>query len=216
MSITDEWEVADITREASVLAAQVHENENSKFRAQALIRKGDQIMKRNIQDVFKNFSLETVISFAETALKIPDLVEISRKYLDMFFKTISNRGQFYIRALILKATLQSLEANTKGLKAMENVKNARESIKYIFEAIKIISKSEDGQPGKKGPSGAGDKAEESKKNYSFLIYNISICVYNIIRPFFRKGWLLHFLDIVEEVDRLLESVGEPNNDWRAR
>ena len=77
----------------------------------------------------------------------------------------------------------------------------------------MISKNE--SIAKKGAAG-GDKGDDSKRNYSFLIYNISICVYNIIRPFFRKGWLHHFIGIVEDIDKLLEDVEEPNQDWRAR
>jgi hypothetical protein len=214
MSITDEWEVQDLTREAGLQANLIATNENAKLKAQDLISKADSVMKKNIQDVFRTFSLETIISFAETALKIPDRGNLSKEYLDMFFKTVNNKGQFLIRALILKATLKSMEADQLGLKAMGNVQNAREAIKYIFEAIKIIAKGEE-TGGKKGGSAAAG-AEETRRNYSFLIYNISLCVYNIVRPFFRKGWLNHFLDIIEEIDKLLESVEEPNYDWRAR
>lgn len=215
MSITDEFEVIDLTKEASVHALQLHENENAKLSAQSCIIRADNIMKKNIQDVFSNFGLETLISFAETALKVPlaDGRDLASEYLDMFFKTVNNRGQFLVRALILKATLKSNEAQRRGLKAIDNVNNAKEAIKCIFEAIKVISK-DDGQP-KKGAT-SGDKDDENKKNYSFLIYNISVCVYNIIRPFFRKGWLHHFLQIVEDIDKLLENVKEPNEDWRAR
>lgn len=215
MSITDEFEVIDLTKEASVHALQLHENENAKLAAQACITKADGIMKKNIQDVFGNFGLETLISFAETALKVPlaDGRDLASEYLDMFFKTVNNKGQFLVRALILKATLKSNEAQKRGFKAIDNVNNAKEAIKCIFEAIKVIAK-EEGQAKKGGA--AGDKDDENKKNYSFLIYNISVCVYNIIRPFFRKGWLHHFLQIVEDIDKLLESVKEPNEDWRAR
>lgn len=216
MSITDEFEVIDLTKEAAMHALQLHENENAKLSAQACIIKADGIMKKNLQDVFANFGLETLIGFAETALKVPlpdGKGDLASEYLDLFFKTINNKGQFLVRALILKATLKSSEAQKRGLKAMDNVSNAKEAIKCIFEAIKVISKDE-GQAKKGGA--AGDKDDENKKNYSFLIYNISVCVYNIIRPFFRKGWLNYFLQIVEDIDKLLESVKEPNEDWRAR
>jgi hypothetical protein len=216
MSITEEFEVIDLTKEASLHALQINENENAKLAAQNCIIKADAIMKKNIQDVFRNYGLETLISFAETALKIPlpDGLDLATEYLDMFFKMINNKGQFFVRALILKATLKSNEAQKKGLKAMDNVNNAKEAIKSIFEAIKVITKEE--AAGKKPAGGAGDKGLENKKNYSFLIYNISVCVYNIIRPFFRKGWLNYFLNIVEEIDALLDTVEEPNQDWRAR
>lgn len=213
MSITDEFEVIDLTKSASILALQINENEEAKLKAQERIIKADKIMKKNIQGVFTNFGLETIISFAETALKVPlpDNRDLASEYLDIFFKYINNKGQFLVRALILKATLKSNEAQKKSLKAMDNVKNAEQAIEYIFQAIKIISNEQ--STGKKG---GGEKVDEKTKSYSFLIYNISVCVYNIIRPFFRKGWLNHFLKIVQQVDDLLAGVEEPNQDWRAR
>jgi len=49
-----------------------------------------------------------------------------------------------------------------------------------------------------------------------LVYNASLCVYNIIRPFFRTGWKLHFVDILTKVDQLLADVQEPNIIWKTR
>lgn len=215
MSITDEFEVIDLTKMASILALQINENEEAKLKAQERIIKADKIMKKNMHEVFRNFGLETIISFAETALKVPlpDNRDLASEYLDIFFKYINNKGQFLVRALILKATLKSNEAQKKSLKAIDNVKNAEQAIEYIFQAIKIISSE---QAGSKKGGGDSSKADEKTKNYSFLIYNISVCVYNIIRPFFRKGWLNHFLKIVQQVDDLLAGVEEPNQDWRAR
>jgi hypothetical protein len=199
MSITEEWEVQNLTQMANFHVQRIKADESSEEKAQQAIMKADSLMKSNIQEVFKSYGLETIISFAETALKVPNKIYLSQEYLDLFFKQIQNQGQFLIRALILKATLKSMESDEKQLKASENVENTREALKCIVEAIKIISKNED-----------------TKQNYSFLIYNISICVYNIIRPFFRKGWLNRYLDVIEEVDKLLESVKEPNHDWRTR
>lgn len=70
------------------------------------------------------------------------------------------------------------------------------------EAIEIISKPENKIDG--------------KPKYGFLIYNASICVYEIIRPLLRMNWQKHFVDIVEKIDKLFDEVDESDYNWRSR
>lgn len=156
-------------------------------------------MRSKVHIIFQEFGIDTLIQMAEVALKVPQRAELAEFYLDIFFKLRQNDGQFQIRALILKATLQSLESKRKELKADDNVKNAKISLGYLEEAIKLIAKN-----------------VETKKQFSFLIYNASLCVYNIIRPFFRAGWMNQFLEIVLQVEKLLDEVQEPDFNWKVR
>lgn len=48
------------------------------------------------------------------------------------------------------------------------------ALSYVNEAIEIISKPENKIDG--------------KPKYGFLIYNASICVYEIVRPMLRMNW----------------------------
>lgn len=196
---SEEFEVQSLINQAYYYATHIAENESYIEYSKKAIDRADQIMRPHIHEVFKSYSIETLISIGEVALKVPEREELSMYYLDLFFKLITNDGQFYIRALILKATLQSLESDRLGLKADDNVENIQKAFGYVAEAIKLIAKN-----------------PETKKKYSFLIYNISVCVYNIIRPFFRKGWLKPFLQIIQEVDKLLEEAQEPDINWKTR
>ena len=57
---------------------------------------------------------------------------------------------------------------------------------------------------------------ENKTKYSFLIYNTSVCVYEIIRPFLKENWQKNFVEIVEKIDKLFEEVEESDYNWRFR
>lgn len=71
------------------------------------------------------------------------------------------------------------------------------SLAYVTEALDIIKNA--------------DKAK-----YSFLVYNASVCVYNIIRFLLKPGWAKHFTDICKTLDALFDEVDEPDFNWRSR
>ena len=61
-----------------------------------------------------------------------------------------------------------------------------------------------------------DVINENKMKYSFLIYNASVIVYEMIRPFLKPNWIKHFKDIIERFDKLMFEVDEPDYNWRCR
>jgi hypothetical protein len=66
---------------------------------------------------------------------------------------------------------------------------------------------------KEGPSSG---CPNYRQKYWFLIYNCSLCLYNIMRDYFREGYLQHFRDPVRLVKELLqENVGQ-EFDWLGR
>jgi len=62
--------------------------------------------------------------------------------------------------------------NYKGEKVVENLLKA---LTYVTEVINIISKP------------------ENKEKYSFLIYNTTVCVYNIIRFTIKTDWTKNYI-----------------------
>jgi hypothetical protein len=198
MSQLDEREVRELLKDAHFYSLHLNENESYEKLSKECIDKANLIASKNIKEAFVKYSLDTLITFAEVAFKVPDRIDLSEYYLDLFFKMIVSEGHYYIRALLLKATLTSYKAFKNQLKAQMNVDNAKEAIQYVGKALDIIARP------------------ENKQKYNFLVYNASLCVYNIIRPFFRTGWKLYFVDILTRVDTLLEEVQEPNIIWRTR
>ena len=70
------------------------------------------------------------------------------------------------------------------------IKTLKESLDYVGKALDIIAKPAEGKdPKDKDPA-------SNKTKYGFLIYNASICVYNIIRFMLKANWQKNFTDIV--------------------
>lgn len=103
----------------------------------------------------------------------------------------------YLRALLVKARLVALNGHLQLLKGEEMVANLARALSFVNEALDII------------------KLAGSYK-YSFLIYNASVCVYNIIRFMLKPQWTKYFTDIIRTIDSLFDEVDEPDYNWRCR
>lgn len=103
----------------------------------------------------------------------------------------------YIRALLVKARLVALNGHSKMIKGEDVITVLQKSLSYVNEALEIIKN--------------GDKIK-----YSFLIYNASVCVYNIIRYLIKTNWSKYFNEVVKTLDTLFDEVDEPDFNWRCR
>lgn len=104
----------------------------------------------------------------------------------------------YIRALLLKAQLIAKQGFNDLLKAEEMLSCLTSSLSHVYKALELISK------------------DTNKLKYSFLIYNTSVCVYNILRPLLKPLWARNFMDIIEKIDKLFDDVDETDFNWRCR
>jgi hypothetical protein len=104
----------------------------------------------------------------------------------------------YIRALLVKARLIALKAHENLIKAEDMVEALTNALSYVKKALLIIDKN--------------------KAKYAFLVYNSSVCVYNIIRSMIKPNWMKFFVDLVEQIDKLFKTpeVNEPDYNWRCR
>ena len=86
----------------------------------------------------------------------------------------------------------------KLLKAEEMIANLTKALSFVGKAIEIIGRN------------------DNRIKYSFLIYNASICVYEIIRPMLKPSWQKFFVEILERLDKMFDDVEEPDYNWRCR
>ena len=77
------------------------------------------------------------------------------------------------------------------------IQNLQKCLAYVNEGLDIIKNSD-------------------KNKYSFLIYNASICVYNIIRFLIKTNWSKYFTEVMKTLDTLFDEVDEPDFNWRCR
>ena len=64
---------------------------------------------------------------------------------------------------------------------------------YTTKALDIITGG-GGEVKGKDPKGAAQ--DNSKQKYSFLIYNVSTCIYKIIRFMLKTNWQKNFTEVV--------------------
>jgi hypothetical protein len=225
MSFPDELHLRHLLSEANFYIAHQDESESYFLQATEAINKCENIIKANLMDSLINLSPETLILFAETALNInPNL---SLKYISYFLQRLQMPGQIYIRALLIQARLIGLglpplpqgglreelllakrkaEENVGFLqtpeenkrKAEEGIENCNKALGYVMKVLEIVGRG------------------ENKNKYSFLIYNTSVCVYEIIRSFLKENWQRNFVEILEKIDKLFEEVDESDMNWRYR
>ncbi|EAR90704.2 hypothetical protein TTHERM_00705200 (macronuclear) [Tetrahymena thermophila SB210] len=196
MSHSIEIEINNLLSEA-VYYRNKKDQEDSIEKSIQCIEQADKLIKQNIRDSFINLSYDTIINFAETAITIIGHEKLSEYYIDLFFQRNKSKGQMYIRALLVKARLIALNGHQELLKGEEMITNLQKSLGYVNEALEIIKNSD-------------------KNKYSFLIYNASVCVYNIIRFMIKQNWSKYFTDVVKTLDQLFDDVDEPDYNWRCR
>lgn len=103
----------------------------------------------------------------------------------------------YIRGLLVKAQLLAKQGHQQYLKAEKMIVNIEESIEYVQRALLLIDK-------------------DNIAKYSFLVFNCSVCLYEIIRPILREHWSNHFTHIVSQIAHLFQKVQERDVNWRVK
>lgn len=97
----------------------------------------------------------------------------------------------------MKARLVAFAGHRNMTKGEDMIALLQKSLTYVNEALDIIKNAE-------------------KIKYSFLIYNASICVYNIVRFMIKPNWAKYFTDVIKALDTLFDEVDEPDFNWRSR
>lgn len=85
MSLQEELIIHDLLHKALFYTAHKLDDDSYGDLAKKSIDEADELLKKNIRESFTNFSYETIIYFAETALKVEDKEELSNFYINLFF-----------------------------------------------------------------------------------------------------------------------------------
>lgn len=122
----------------------------------------------------------------------------AQRILDFFFQQQACEDQFYVRALLCYAQLESRKVLRDGLKGEAHLEQTLKSWGYIEKALDIIARP------------------ENKDRYSFLQFNASITTWQVIRPLMKPGWQSNLTAILEKISGLLEDKDDSDFDWRCR
>jgi len=152
----------------------------------------------NLVDSLKQISTDMLIILAETAFPLQECISKIEILLKIYFEQENTKNNFYVKALLLKARVESLNIVKKGLKAEDSINELKICLNYIVKALEIISKP------------------ENKQKYSFLVYNASIYTYNILKSYFKPNWSKNFFEILEKISNFLEEIDDIDFNWRIR
>jgi hypothetical protein len=129
---------------------------------------------------------------------LEDRNEVSERTLDLYFQYPSPLDQFYIRALLTYGQLQASKVRSRLIKGQDAIDQTKQAYTFIQKAIETIIKP------------------ENKQKYTFLVYNTSVAVWNILRPMLLPGFSKSFIENLEKVSAMLEEIDDIDVSWRVR
>ena len=153
----------------------------------------------NLQETLKSVSLDNIIELAEVAFTV-SLPDISDKLITVYFEQDQsskiNQNNFYIRAHLVKALVESKVVPDKNLKAEDAAKALVKAVSNIQKALDIIAKP------------------ENKVKYASIVYNASITTFNILKRYLKLNWSKNFWEIFEKLSAMLEENDDVDFNWR--
>ncbi|CAG9330246.1 unnamed protein product [Blepharisma stoltei] len=166
--------------------------------ARATFDEADLLLRSNTRIIPQKFSLQLIVLFSEVGMLIENRNEVVERYLNIYFQYSGMQDQFYVRALLAFAEIQSFKIQTQSLKGQDAIDQAKLAFSFVLKAIEIVIRP------------------ENKPKYQFLVYNISVSAWKILRPMLLAGISKSFIDAFEKISSLLEEIDDQDTAWRIR
>ena len=129
---------------------------------------------------------------AEAAFATENFI-ISRSIIEEYLQTSPQHDQFFCRLKITLGLLINVEAgDTYG---GESIVRRKKALHELIIALDVAN-----QP-------------ENKARYEFLVFNISVEAWKIIRPFLRTGRAKFFVDEISAISTSLQHLKQVDQDW---
>lgn len=177
-------------------------SEGYKEKATAIIDSIDLTLTANTRTALSNLPIEIFTRYAEVSIELGTRDSLASKYVSIILQHFNCRNQYYVRTLLAQALLEGRkihgtqgEEQLKGEQAIEQIKKAWEIIK---KALDIAT------------------SPANKQKYQFLVYNASIAMWKIIRPYVKLNWAGNVADILDKLSALTEESDDIDIDWRCR
>lgn len=135
---------------------------------------------------------ELIITAIETAF-LTENYDISRKILEIYFLKSPQQDQFYCRAKIILGLLIDHEASSTY--GEMSIKQRKLALSELLKALEI------------------SLLNENKERYQFIIFNISLDCWKIVRQFLRKGRAKFFKDEMNLLSTSLEQLRNIDKNW---
>jgi tetratricopeptide (TPR) repeat protein len=153
-----------------------------------------QNFRRNVNSLENKTSehSELTISAAETAF-VTENYSIARELIEEFLLQTPQEDQFYCRAKIVLGLLIDHEA--KSTYGEVNIQQRKLALKELQTALRVAL------------------SPENKERYQFILFNISIECWKIVRQFLRKGRAKYFKEEMVQICQSLETLKTVDKSW---
>lgn len=136
---------------------------------------------------------EVSISLAEGAYYTENY-KICRQLLEFYFQNEPQRDQFYCRGKITFGLLINYESREAS--GTMNIAQKKKAISELLQALEIAT------------------APNNQSRYKFIVYNLSVAFWEIVRPFLRSERAASFANEFNLVVNALEKQEENDLEWR--
>eukprot|EP01022_Parablepharisma_sp_SALTPOND_P012569 TRINITY_DN161_c0_g1_i1.p1 TRINITY_DN161_c0_g1~~TRINITY_DN161_c0_g1_i1.p1 ORF type:complete len:1999 (+),score=278.18 TRINITY_DN161_c0_g1_i1:82-5997(+) len=170
-------------------------SEGYKEKAIAILDSIDLSLSSNTRFALSTLPMETFVRLAEIALESSARDSLAEKYVSLILQHFECRNQFYVRTLLVQALLEGRISGLKAEKAIDQIKKAWETLKKALEICAL---------------------PPNKQKYQFLVYNASIAMWRILRPYIKSTWGANTTEILEKLTAIIEESDDIDVDWRCR
>jgi hypothetical protein len=135
---------------------------------------------------------ELMISAAETAF-VTENHSVARELVEEFLLQNPQQDQFYCRAKIVLGLLIDHEA--RSTYGEVNIQQRKLALKELQTALRVAL------------------SPENKERYQFILFNLSIECWKIVRQFLRKGRAKYFKEEMVQICQSLETLKTVDKSW---
>jgi len=162
------------------------------------VQDADLFLSSDLRSVPDRFSLQVLVLFAETVAVDPECAALAERYVLRFLQYPAAQDQFFVRAQLLLSTLEATKVTAQLLKGQPAIDQTKKAFLCVQKALEVIIKP------------------ENKLKYQFLIYNVTVAAWKVLRPMVKAGFGKQVGECFERLYTLLEEMDDPDVGWRVR
>ena len=133
------------------------------------VQDADLFLSSDLRSVPDRFSLQVLVLFAETVAVDPACAALAERYVLRFLQYPAAQDQFFVRAQLLLSTLEATKVTAQLLKGQPAIDQTKKAFLCVQKALEVILKP------------------ENKLKYQFLIYNVTVAAWKVLRPMVKAG-----------------------------
>eukprot|EP01031_Cornospumella_fuschlensis_P034944 gene34944-42319_t len=136
---------------------------------------------------------EVVVAMSEAAVYAEEF-GVARRIIVRYFQLSPQKDSLFVRAKIVMALIINFES--RDLHGTLKIQGGEKSMKELQDGLDVAI------------------SPANLNRYRFMVYNLSLAAWTIVRPFLRGGRAKSFATSFQAIITALEAQDDPDKDWR--